>query len=77
MNLDINIFEIKFETKCLNFITDEIPDWYISKKVAPNSDTTQNTENKPKILIGMNQLDLWSGGHQTKSWFKIYFGCKI
>lgn len=33
--------------------TDEIPDWYIYDK------------NQNKLLIGMNQLDLWKGGAQS------------
>jgi len=45
-------FEIKFETKCKLLETSEIPDWYII-------DTTTN-----KALVGMNQVDLWSGGAQ-------------
>ncbi len=50
--------ELRFEEKCKEFETDEIPDWYILNK-----------KNK-KIIIGMNQLDLWSGGHQLNR------GCK-
>jgi hypothetical protein len=47
-----NQFEVKFETKYRDY-TEEIPDWYIRH-------TPTN-----RVLIGMNQLDLWSGGHQT------------
>jgi len=50
--LDPEIFEICFEKICNTHITSEIPDWYIFEK-------TTN-----KIIIGMNQLDLWGGGHQ-------------
>ncbi len=50
--------ELKFEEKCKDFETDEIPDWYIL-----------NNKNK-KIIIGMNQLDLWSGGHQLNRGYK-------
>ena len=59
INLDPNRFIIKFETKIpiINTIT-EIPDWYIY-------DLHNN-----KYLIGMNQLDLWSGGHQLNRGFK-------
>lgn len=55
INLNGNRFDIKFEKIPDDYkdILDEIPDWYIFDK-----------ENN-KILIGMNQLDLWSGGHQT------------
>jgi hypothetical protein len=45
-------FEIKFEKNHELYITDEKPDWYIYDK------------EKKKILIGMNQLDLWGGGQQ-------------
>jgi hypothetical protein len=50
--LDIQRFEIKFEKKCEGHFTTEIPDWYILEK------------STNKIIIGMNQLDLWSGGQQ-------------
>lgn len=50
--------ELKFEEKCKEFETDEIPDWYIL-----------NNKNK-KIIIGMNQLDLWNGGHQLNRGYK-------
>ena len=53
LNLDQSCFEICFEKKCKEYFTDEIPDWYILEK------------STNKIIIGMNQLDLWSGGHQT------------
>jgi predicted RNA methylase len=52
LTLDTNRFEICFEKKCGLHLTTEIPDWYILEK-ATN-----------KIIIGMNQLDLWSGGQQ-------------
>ena len=45
-------FEICFEKKCKYHLTSEILDWYILEK------------STNKIIIGMNQLDLWSGGHQ-------------
>lgn len=51
--LDIDKFEICFEKQCKINITTEIPDWYILEK------STQ------KVIIGMNQLDLWSGGQQS------------
>jgi len=50
--LDSNRFEIVFEQKCPIYDTSEIPDWYIYDKT------------NDKLLIGMNQLDLWNGGHQ-------------
>jgi len=46
-------FEIYFEKKCEEYLTAEIPDWYILEK------------STNKIIIGMNQLDLWGGGHQS------------
>jgi hypothetical protein len=54
INLELNIerFEICFEKKCDGYFTTEIPDWYVLEK-------TTN-----KIIIGMNQLDLWGGGQQ-------------
>ena len=45
-------FEIYFEKKCEEYLTTEIPDWYILEK------------STNKIIIGMNQLDLWGGGQQ-------------
>lgn len=52
LNLNLNRFDIVFEKKSSLINTQEIPDWYILEK-------TTN-----KIIIGMNQLDLWSGGQQ-------------
>jgi len=53
LNLNSRQFTINFEKKHPLYNGDEIPDWYIN-------DTYNN-----KVLIGMNQLDLWSGGAQT------------
>lgn len=52
MKLDEELFEIRFEKKCDAHFTTEIPDWYILEK------------RNNKTIIGMNQLDLWSGGQQ-------------
>jgi len=52
LGLDTYRFEICFEKKCEGHLTTEIPDWYILEKITN------------KIIIGMNQLDLWSGGQQ-------------
>lgn len=52
LGLPADIFEVAFERNCATAPTSEIPDWYITDKI-------QN-----KTLIGMNQLDLWGGGHQ-------------
>lgn len=50
--LDRVQFEICFEKNCEYHFTSETPDWYILEK------------STNKIIIGMNQLDLWGGGHQ-------------
>jgi hypothetical protein len=52
MNLDPTKYEIAFERKSNHYETSEIPDWYILQKETS------------KIMIGMNQLDLWTGGQQ-------------
>lgn len=53
LNLDPERFEVCFEKQHENFKCDEIPDWYIFDR------------HKKKLMIGMNQIDLWGGGHQT------------
>jgi hypothetical protein len=58
LKLDQERFEICFEKKAKNHITTEIPDWYILEKITN------------KIIIGMNQLDLWGGGQQINRGFK-------
>jgi hypothetical protein len=58
LDLDKEVFEVCFEKICKSHLTSEIPDWYILKK-------TTN-----KIIIGMNQLDLTSGGHQINRGYK-------
>ena len=54
INLSFNAeqFEVCFEKRCKTHFTSEIPDWYILEK------------STDKVIIGMNQLDLWKGGHQ-------------
>ena len=52
LGLDAHRFDIYFEKKCEGHFTTEIPDWYILEK------------STNKIIIGMNQLDLWGGGQQ-------------
>jgi len=52
LNLDTDRFDICFEKICDKHFTTEIPDWYILEK------------STNKIIIGMNQLDLWGGGQQ-------------
>jgi hypothetical protein len=53
MKLDEKLFEICFEKECNLCVTSEKPDWYIIEK-----------ETK-KVIVGMNQLDLWNGGAQS------------
>ena len=58
LELDTSRFEICFEKNCDGYPTSEIPDWYILEK------------STNKIIIGMNQLDLWSGGQQINRGYK-------
>lgn len=58
LNLNKDMYELCFEKQCTGHITNEIPDWYILEK-ATN-----------KLIIGMNQLDLWRGGQQLNRGFK-------
>lgn len=58
-------FIYKFEEKHPLFPTDEIPDWYIYQK-------STNI-----ILVGMNQIDLWTGGHQTNRGSKYILNEKL
>ena len=53
LNLDKERFELEFEKQHKDNLMSEIPDWYIYDKKSK------------KIIIGMNQLDFWSGGHQS------------
>ena len=64
LNLDKTKYDICFEKKCKKCTTDEIPDWYILEKKTN------------KLLIGMNQIDLFSGGHQLNRGFKYLIDCK-
>lgn len=52
MNLDKKRFDVSFEKYCKILNTSETPDWYILDK------------HTNKVIIGMNQLDLWNGGQQ-------------
>lgn len=65
-NTDSERFEIRFEEICKveGHETSEIPDWYILEK------------STKKIIIGMNQLDLWNGGAQTNRASKYIEGNK-
>jgi len=58
LSLDTERFDIRFEEKCDCHFTSEIPDWFIRER------------STNKIIIGMNQLDLTSGGHQINRGYK-------
>lgn len=58
LKFDRNKFEIEFEKKCETCITSEIPDFYMLEKKTN------------KVIIGMNQLDLWGGGQQINRGYK-------
>lgn len=65
MNLDKERYKIRFEKKCRHYKTSEIPDWYILDKITK------------KVIIGMNQLDLWYGGHQINRGYKYIIDNKL
>ena len=52
MNFDPEKYEVAFEKVCDSCHTTEKPDFYILEK------------STNKVIIGMNQIDLWTGGHQ-------------
>lgn len=52
LDLDPEKYEIAFEKVCDSCHTTEIPDFYILEK------------HTMRVIIGMNQIDLWSGGQQ-------------
>lgn len=66
LQLNDKIFDIQFEKVPNNkvignnekFKISERPDWFIYDKI------------NNKILIGMNQIDLWGGGHQLNRGYK-------
>lgn len=64
-NLNPIKYTIKFETKHDKIVTSEIPDWYIENI------------NNGKVLIGMNQVDLWNGGQQLNRGFKYLINNSI
>jgi hypothetical protein len=49
---------MKYPPRRGGYYAREIPDWYILEK------------STSKVIIGMNQLDLWSGGAQSNRGFK-------
>ena len=57
--------EITFEQAYDSNIISEIPDWLITDK------------SSNKTIIGMNQIDLWSGGHQINRASKYIYNNKI
>jgi hypothetical protein len=65
MGLDSERFTVRFEEKCDICPTDEKPDWYIMENETG------------KVIIGMNQLDLWGGGQQFNRGFKYLKDNKI
>lgn len=65
MNLEKIGLEIAFEKTHPKHPTSEIPDWYVYDASAD------------RILVGMNQLDLWSGGQQTNRGSKYVVENKI
>lgn len=65
LNLDEKTYEICFEKRCEYVKTPEIPDWYI-----------KNIKNN-KIIIGLNQMDLWRGEQQINRGSKYLIDCKF
>jgi len=57
-------FHVCFEKKNENYPTDEIPDWFIQD---------QKTS---KLMIGLNQIDLWGGGAQLNRGSKYILNTK-
>lgn len=57
-------YKICFEKQHKLYVTTEIPDWYIFEK------------STNKIMIGMNQLDLISGGQQLNRGYKYIIETK-
>ena len=57
-------YDVAFEKYHPLCSTHERPDWYIYNKVTN------------KVMIGMNQLDLWGGGHQLNRGSKYIIDCK-
>lgn len=65
LKLDESKFDICFESQHKKFKMSEIPDWYIYEKLTK------------KIIIGMNQLDLWNGGQQINRGTKYLIDNKM
>ncbi len=63
LNLDNLKYLIEFEKNI--DICEERPDWYIKNLISG------------KIIIGMNQIDLFSGGHQINRAYKYLFNNKL
>jgi hypothetical protein len=60
LSLDVKKFDIQFEKRCVDMVSDEIPDFYIQDKTSK------------KVIIGMNQLDLWEADHKQIEDINIY-----
>jgi hypothetical protein len=58
-------YDVCFEENCPIVKTDEKPDWYILQK------------STNKVIIGMNQLDFWKGGHQSNRGYKYILNNKL
>jgi hypothetical protein len=63
MNLNKDIYDIKFEQNVSGNKITEIPDWYILNK------------KNDKLIIGMNQLDLWNESIRFMDWWSSIKSC--
>lgn len=61
MNLPSDQYDVQFEKMHGIVKTDETPDWFVSNRT------------NGKTIIGMNQVDLWNGGHQRNRGSKYLF----
>lgn len=65
MNLDEKKYEVCFEQQCKTYPFSEKPDWFI-RDISTN-----------RLLIGMNQVALWGGGHQVNRASKYILESKL
>lgn len=65
MKMDRNRFEICFEKQCGKYEMTEIPDWFIFDK------------QHSRVVIGMNQIDIWNGGQQLNRGSKYLLDNKM
>ena len=61
LNLDNKQYKIFYEKHFNQNLIHEKPDWYIEDNI------------NNKVLIGMNQIDIWSGGHQLNRGFNYIY----